>query len=50
MGEAKDKVKGHAKDVAGRATGRRRTQVEGKGLKARGKVREGARKVKRAAS
>lgn len=48
MGEHKDKLKGKAKQIVGRATGNRRMEGEGLALQGRGVVRGAANDVKRA--
>lgn len=48
MGETKDKLKGKAKQVMGRATKNRRMEAEGVGLQARGAARGVAKDAGRA--
>lgn len=48
MGEHKDKLKGKAKQIVGRATGNRQMEGEGLGLQGRGAVRGAVKDVKRA--
>lgn len=48
MGENKDKLKGKAKQIVGRATGNRRMEGEGLALQGRGVVRGAVKDVKRA--
>ncbi|HEX9815902.1 MAG TPA: CsbD family protein [Candidatus Thermoplasmatota archaeon] len=47
MGEYKDKIKGKAKQIVGRATGNRRMEGEGLVLQGRGAVRRAGKDVKR---
>lgn len=47
MGEHKDKLKGKAKQIVGRATGNRRMEGEGLILQGRGAVRGAVNDVKR---
>ncbi len=48
MGEYKDKLKGKAKQIVGRATGDRRMEGEGLVLQGRGALRRVGKDVKRA--
>ena len=49
MGERKDKLKGKAKQIVGKATGNRRMEAEGLVLQGRGALRGAAKHAKRAA-
>lgn len=48
MGEFKDKLKGKAKQIMGKATKNRRMEAEGLALQGRGLVRGAAKGAKRA--
>lgn len=45
MGEFRDKVEGEAKDAGGKLSGDKKTEWEGKGQKAKGKVEEAGREM-----
>lgn len=45
VGEYKDKIQGEAKDVAGKVTGDKKMEWEGKAQKVKGKVEEAGRKL-----
>jgi uncharacterized protein YjbJ (UPF0337 family) len=49
MAGTKDKVKGSIKEAAGKLTGDRRTEAEGKTDQAKGKAKNAAREVKETA-
>jgi uncharacterized protein YjbJ (UPF0337 family) len=49
MAGTTDKVKGSIKEAAGKMTGDRRTEAEGKADQAKGKVKNAAREVKETA-
>lgn len=48
MGEHKDKLKGKAKQIVGKATKNRRMKAEGRALQGRGALRGAAKDVNRA--
>jgi uncharacterized protein YjbJ (UPF0337 family) len=49
MGGTADKVKGSLKEAAGKATGDKRTEAEGKADRAKGSVKEAAHEAKESA-
>ncbi len=49
MAGEKDKAKGSLKETAGKATGDRRTEAEGKTDRAKGEAKDAARDVKESA-